>query len=249
MDVNFTMSRQTEGRKLFVTDIHGEYRGLIELLREMDYDAFTDQLIVGGDLIDRGPDSALVVRYLRTLQRMHPERVTVLTGNHEEMLRWYLEDRSKMWLLHGGAEALASFTRTFEDETESRESLDWLLALPMIAEDDEYVYTHAGFVPGVPFEEQSREILWLSEYEFYAYGREAVLQATNGRPIIHGHTPCEFICFDGARLNCDLGSHTYGIEELRALALVDLTGGEYGVYFCGSGRIERRPLAGMNRSV
>lgn len=245
MDVNSTMSQQIEGRKLFVTDIHGEYRGLIELLRELDYDAFADTLIVGGDLIDRGPDSALVVRYLRTLQRMHPQRVTVLTGNHEEMLRWYLEDRSNMWLLHGGAEALASFDRTFEDETESREHLEWLLALPMMAEDDEFVYTHAGFVPGDPLREQSRDILWMPEREFYAYDRAAIVEATGGRPVVHGHTPCEFVCFDGARLNCDLGSHTYGIEELRALALVDLTGGEYAVYFCESGRVERRRLPGI----
>lgn len=230
----------SEGRKLFVTDIHGEYYGLIELLREMDYDAFTDRLTVGGDLIDRGPDSALVVRYLRTLQRMHPERVTVLTGNHEEMLCWYRQDRSNMWLLHGGAEALASFERTFEDEIESRENLDWLLTLPMIAEDDEYVYTHAGFVPHQPLDAQSRDILWMPEKEFYAYSPESVLRATGGRMVVHGHTPCEFICFDGARLNCDLGSHTYAIKESRGLALVDLTGREYAVYNCGSGEISRR---------
>ncbi|OWA34283.1 serine/threonine protein phosphatase [Saccharibacillus sp. O16] len=242
-------TEQNQGRKLFITDIHGEYQGLIELLREMDYDAFTDKLIVGGDLIDRGPDSALVVRYLRTLQRMHPERVTVLTGNHEEMLRWYLEDRSKMWLIHGGAEALASFERTFEDDAEMRENLNWLLELPMMAEDEQFVYTHAGFEPGVAFGEQDREILWLPEREFYAHGQEAVLEATGGRPIIHGHTPCEFICFDGARLNCDLGSHTYGIEELRALALVDLTSGEYAVYFCGSGSMERRRLTGTHKGT
>ncbi|NGZ74933.1 metallophosphoesterase [Saccharibacillus alkalitolerans] len=238
------MTPKTEERKLFVTDIHGEYRGLIELLREMDYDAFNDRLTVGGDLIDRGPDSALVVRYLRTLQLTHPERVTVLTGNHEEMLKWYRADKSKMWLIHGGAEALASFERTFEDDAESRENLDWLLTLPMVAEDDEYVYTHAGFVPDQPLYEQSRDILWMSENEFYAYSRESVLQATGGRTVVHGHTPCEFICFDGARLNCDLGSHTYAIEESRGLALVDLTGREYAVYNCGSGAVTRRRLRG-----
>lgn len=229
-----------EGRKLFVTDIHGEYRGLIELLREMDYDGFTDRLTVGGDLIDRGPDSALVVRYLRMLQRIHPERVTVLTGNHEEMLRWYLEKRSNMWLIHGGAEALASFDRTFEDETESRASLEWLLGLPMVAQDDEYVYTHAGFVPDQPLDAQSRDVLWMTEREFYAYPAESILRATGGKTVVHGHTPCEFICYDGARLNCDLGSHTYAIEESRGLALVDLTNGEYAVYRGGTGDVSRR---------
>ncbi|WP_172251778.1 metallophosphoesterase [Saccharibacillus deserti] len=229
-----------KGRKLFVTDIHGEYRGLIELLREMEYDAFSDRLTVGGDLIDRGPDSALVVRYLRTLHRMHPERVTVLTGNHEEMLKWYRADKTNMWLIHGGAEALASFERTFEDEAEGRENLNWLLTLPMVAEDEEYVYTHAGFAPDRPLHEQSRDILWMSEKEFYAYPCDTILQATGGRPVVHGHTPCEFICFDGARLNCDLGSQTYAIRESRALALVDLTGGEYALYNCASTEVTRR---------
>jgi len=230
----------SEGRKLFITDIHGEYQGLIELLREMDYDAFTDQLVVGGDLIDRGPDSALVIRYLRTLQRMHPDNVVVLTGNHEEMLRWYRQGQTKMWLIHGGAEALKSFERTFEDDAESKENLDWLLNLPMVAEDEEYVYVHAGFMPDQPLYTQSRDILWMSENEFYAYGVEDVLNATGGKIVVHGHTPCEFICFDGARLNCDLGSHTYAIAESRGLALVDLTGGEYAVYNCGSREITRR---------
>ncbi|MDO3408441.1 metallophosphoesterase [Saccharibacillus sp. CPCC 101409] len=238
------MTSTTKGRKLFITDIHGEYRGLIALLAEMDYDPFTDRLTVGGDLIDRGPDSALVVRYLRTLQSMHPERVSVLTGNHEEMLSWYRSDRSKMWLIHGGEEARRSFERTFEDEAESRENLDWLRSLPMVIEDDEFVYTHAGFVPDTPLHAQSRDILWMPESEFYAYPGERILEATGGRPVVHGHTPCEFICFDGARLNCDLGSHTYAIEESRCLALVDLTGGEYAVYGCAGGQIARRRLSG-----
>ncbi|MCQ4086590.1 metallophosphoesterase family protein [Saccharibacillus sp. JS10] len=228
------------GRKLFITDLHGEYQGLIELLREMEYDAFTDRLVVGGDLIDRGPDSALVVRYLRTLQQMHPDRVIVLTGNHEEMLNWYRQDRSDMWLIHGGAEALHSFEKTFEDHNESRLHMDWLLTLPMIAEDDEYVYVHAGFMPDQPLYEQSRDVLWMSEKEFYAYPVDEILEVTGGKVVVHGHTPCERICFDGARLNCDLGSHTYAIAESRSLALVDLTGEEYAVYNCTSRKITRQ---------
>ncbi|BBI35161.1 hypothetical protein [Cohnella abietis] len=78
----------------------------------------------------------------------------------------------------------------------------------------------------------------MSENEFYSYTRESLLELTNGKPIIHGHTPLEIIYFDGVRLNCDLGSNTYSVIEERALALVNLSLMEYFKYKPSTKRIE-----------
>lgn len=75
----------TEQQRVFVfSDIHGcldELKELISVagIREQD------QLIFNGDIIDKGPDTPGVVRYIREL----PNPKVLVLGNHEErFLRW-----------------------------------------------------------------------------------------------------------------------------------------------------------------
>ena len=232
---------------MFNTDIHGEHRGLMKLLEYAQYEPWNDQLVVGGDMVSRGPGSGEVLRELWKLAIAYPDKTIVLTGNHEEMMSWYYGGRSDMWLTHAGKGTLPSLKKAFRRESELRACTDWVGTLPLVFEDEEYVYTHAGLVPYDAPDRQDREILWMSELDFYAYPRELILNCTQGRPVIHGHTPCEFILHDGARMNCDLGAHTYAIEASRSLALVDLTHRLYYVYNIASGQIVERPLPGPSR--
>lgn len=59
-------------RTIVVGDIHGCYRELMLLLEKVKYDENEDALISAGDLVDRGPDSARVVKFFvsRTSARM-----------------------------------------------------------------------------------------------------------------------------------------------------------------------------------
>lgn len=41
-------------RKFFITDIHGDQKGLELLLRQSGLDWGKDQLVIGGDMINRG---------------------------------------------------------------------------------------------------------------------------------------------------------------------------------------------------
>ncbi|NQX45605.1 serine/threonine protein phosphatase [Paenibacillus tritici] len=229
-------------RKFFITDIHGDTKGLELLLSKAEVDWKQDQLVVGGDMINRGKDSAGVVKHIKQLTEKHPGQVHALIGNHEEMMGNYIKHGDKLWLSHGGHDTLRSFARTCPGQDEQQALMEWAYSLPLYFEDEEYVYTHAGLYPEEPLEQQSREILWMTEYEFYRQPHEPLLSLTGGRPVIHGHTPVERIYFDGVRMNCDMGSNTYQVLEERSLGMVNLTEMIYHVYRQADQRLETRRI-------
>lgn len=112
----------------------------------------------------------------------------------------------------------------------------------MVFEDDEFVYTLAGLNPYEPINKQNRDILWMSETNFYSLPKEALFTLTRNKPVVHGHTPVERIYFDGVRLNCDLGSNTYSVMEERGLCLMELDRMIYYVYKQSTGKIEERKV-------
>ncbi|MBP1153936.1 serine/threonine protein phosphatase 1 [Paenibacillus sp. PvR098] len=205
-------------------------------------DFLKDQLVIGGDMINRGRDSAGVVKFIKGLVQKYPENVYPLIGNHEEMMRDFFHKRDKLWLSHGGMETLRDFERTFS-KAEMDEHIEWACNLPLVFQDDEFVYTHAGLNPFEPLEKQSRDILWMSESESYSISNETLMSLTQDKPVVHGHTPVERIYFDGIRLNCDLGSNTYIIQEERGLGLVNLTEMNYLVYRQSQKKIKKREIA------
>ena len=77
-----------------MSDIHGCLAEFEERLVQLEGLGFfaegcTDQLVLLGDYIDRGPHSLGVVREAMRLERECPGRVFALAGNHEdEFLRW-----------------------------------------------------------------------------------------------------------------------------------------------------------------
>lgn len=77
-------------RHIIIGDIHGcidELKLLIQKL-ELQQD---DHLYFIGDLIDRGPDSAGVVKYVRALSQKYA--VVLILGNHEEKFLRYLDHK------------------------------------------------------------------------------------------------------------------------------------------------------------
>lgn len=229
--------------KYFITDIHGDCKGLKLLLKHAGIDLTKDQLVIGGDMINRGRDSGGVVKEVKELVQKHPENVHALIGNHEEMMWDYLRTGDMTWLSHGGRETIESLKRTFPDESERQAYIDWATSLPLYFEDDEFIYSHAGLNPYEPLDKQNRDILWMSESDFYSIPKEILLTFTHNKPVIHGHTPVELIYFDGARMGCDMGSNTYMIEEERGLGLVNMTEMVYWVYKPAHKKIEKRKVA------
>lgn len=215
-----------------MTDIHGNYNEMIALLKKAQFNPSQDQLIIGGDMIDRGPDSGKVLQYLKQLQEQYPEQVKIVIGNHEDMLISFYERKSTMWM-NFAKEAIRSFEREFT-EKEYEQIMIWLENQPVLMEDNEYIYVHAGIVPGVSLSNQNRtHVLWMPYIQNgknfnYDFSKESILQTTKGKKVIYGHTPRKYLFDDGARLCCDLGS---GVKPTESkLALVNLTDYQYWYY-------------------
>lgn len=169
-----------------IGDIHGCADLLDRLLARIEAHAGSEShgLVFLGDYIDRGPDSAGVLKTIRALQRRDPERVVCLMGNHEAMLVAALRERGgdDHWRANGGDATLASFA-VDEPAAISGDVLDWIEALPTLHEDARRWYVHAGFRPGC--EAPDPDIysrLWI---------REPFLSEDHdfGRHVVHGHTP------------------------------------------------------------
>lgn len=61
-----------------IGDLHGNYKGLIQAIDRSPFKPYEDTLIILGDLVDGGPDSALVIDYLAKL----PNKI-LIKGNHD----------------------------------------------------------------------------------------------------------------------------------------------------------------------
>ena len=68
-------------RHIFIGDIHGMLSSLNSLLEMLDLQQ-DDVIVFVGDLLDKGPDSAGVVRRVRSLADSH--NVILVKGNHED---------------------------------------------------------------------------------------------------------------------------------------------------------------------
>jgi serine/threonine protein phosphatase 1 len=166
-------------RRVIIGDVHGHFQGLQQLLQRLDLKS-EDSLYFLGDLVDRGPESAKVVEFVKS--KGYP----CLMGNHEQMMLaafnepglddWAME----MWLRAGGNTTLASY----QDLDCLAEHLDWLSTLPTYLDLDDLWLVHAGVHPYLPLEAQtSQEFCWIRS-EFHST-KEPFFP---NKLIISGHT-------------------------------------------------------------
>ena len=120
-----------------IGDIQGCGEALHELLALIDFDPAADRLWFTGDLVNRGPDSLEVLRYVKSLG----DRAVTVLGNHDIHLLavWagYAEQKRKDSL------------QPVLDAPDCDELMHWLRRQPLLHEDAElgYVMVHAGIHP------------------------------------------------------------------------------------------------------
>jgi bis(5'-nucleosyl)-tetraphosphatase (symmetrical) len=117
-----------------IGDVQGCFDELQALLKKISFRR-ADRLWFVGDLVNRGPKSLEVLRFVRGLGR----RATVVLGNHDLHLVTQ----------HEGFERRRE-DDTFEDvlEASDRETLvDWLRTRPMMHVHGDYAMVHAGLLP------------------------------------------------------------------------------------------------------
>ncbi|MFM2172393.1 MAG: hypothetical protein RLZZ54_320 [Cyanobacteriota bacterium] len=165
----------------------GDVHGCATLLREALWPHLGSgaELILLGDLIDRSPEpngDLEVIELVRELQDNAAAYglagVTVLRGNHEQMLLDALAEdtpgeATELWEWNGGDVAFLPV---------ARDHRDWLQRLPLVTQRGSYLFVHAGVRPGVPLTAQRPEdLLWI---------RSPFLKGDHGLPftVVHGHT-------------------------------------------------------------
>jgi serine/threonine protein phosphatase 1 len=214
-----------------IGDVHGRLDLLDRLLDQIRDDQIGrsdlhPEIIMLGDLIDRGSDSAGVID--RLMSPPSWASFTILMGNHEAtMLDATLGDRKMMrsWLAFGGREALISWgisplslsSCSIEEITDlaykaiPQETRAWIARLRHSVTIGDYHFVHAGIRPGVPIDQQSTtDMLWIRE-EFLESKRD------HGAIIVHGHSIATDIEDMPNRIGLDTGA--YVSERLTALGL------------------------------
>lgn len=120
-----------------IGDIQGCQRELLNLLDKLRFDPTRDQLWLVGDLVNRGPESLAVMRFVRDLG----ERAVVVLGNHDLHLLAMAEGNLKHAAQSTLDEILAAPDRD--------ELLHWLRHRPLLHHDPVLGFTliHAGLPP------------------------------------------------------------------------------------------------------
>lgn len=220
-----------EGTRYYVIgDIHGRLDLYDALIAAIDADdasrtAADTQVILLGDLVDRGPDSAGVLARTREWQARRPVRV--LAGNHEEMFlgSFRKPEVLRHFLKHGGRETVLSYglSRKQFNSMELDELFELMPKLipqtdiaymesfeEMIVAGD-YLFVHAGIDPALPLAEQKRsDMLWIRD-RFLDH--EGPLE----KVVVHGHTIFGRVMDCGNRIGIDTGAFRSGV--LTALVL------------------------------
>ncbi len=163
-----------------------------------------------GDYVDRGPDSAGVLRHLREGALPPVSRRVALMGNHDALMlsaRQGNPESLALWLGNGGAATLESYGIAARDRAIparwgaiSQDDIDFLTQLPLMHREGGYVFVHAGIRPGRELGEQvAADLLWI---------REPFLSDESPRDfvVVHGHTPTVEPEILPARVGLDTGA-------------------------------------------
>ncbi len=194
-----------------VGDIHGRSDLLSRVLIRPG-----PPLVCVGDYIDRGPDSAGVLRSLAARPG-----IVCLMGNHEEMLLAFLDDpvrHGMRWLRHGGVQTLESFGVAVPSDpvladsfTDLRNDLrgamggdliDWLRNLPGLWRSGNVAVVHAAADPAQPLDAQTSGALRWGHPSFPATSRRDRIW------IVHGHVIVPEPRIRGQVVSIDTGAWT-----------------------------------------
>jgi serine/threonine protein phosphatase 1 len=215
-----------------IGDIHGRADLLLELLERIGRDnarrgALPFHLVLLGDLIDRGPQSSLVINQAMILARSDLN-VRFLKGNHEEVfISAARGDRqaTRFFMRFGGVETLASYGLSSTDQATMGEVelTDWMVQHIPRAHIDfiddfedqvafgDYLFVHAGIKPHIPLDAQKPADLRWIRTEFLEH------EGPFDHMVIHGHTITDEVDERTNRIGIDTGAYYSG--RLTAIGL------------------------------
>ena len=153
-----------------IGDPQGCHDSLVRLLDQLRFDATADRLWFVGDLVNRGPDSLAVLRWVKSLG----DAAICVLGNHDLHLLAVAEGYGRV---HKGDTLDAVLAAPDRDEL-----LAWLRRQKLAWRDNEFLMVHAGVLPGWSVDDTLQR----------AAEAEAVLQGPHYRDFfaqMYGNSP------------------------------------------------------------
>jgi serine/threonine protein phosphatase 1 len=223
-----------DGMRIYaIGDIHGRDDLLVKLLDQIDADeaargSAKTQIILLGDLVDRGPSSAQVIDTAIALKAKRPN-TRFLMGNHEEIFlsacRAPNPEIVRFLIRIGGEATIMSYpiSRSEYLDLDIQELTDRLpglvpekhLAFLESFEDQivigDYAFVHAGVKPGQALADQApKHLRWIRD-EFVGH------KGDFEKVIIYGHTISANVDESRSRIGIDTGAYESG--KLTAIGL------------------------------
>ena len=122
-----------QAKKTFIVgDVHGCFKEFLSLLKKAHYSTKTHRLILVGDIINRGPYSLEMLKWVKK------EGARLVRGNHEQSF------------LCGAKDNLSPALKKLKKDMKQSLNpwLKWLSNLPFYIEEESFFVVHAGLVPG-----------------------------------------------------------------------------------------------------
>lgn len=208
-----------------IGDVHGCLALLKDLLNKIDRHAERHApqgytLVFLGDLIDRGPQSAQVIDYVKHY-KPNGVKCVYIKGNHEEVLIKVVGGSISSlisWMKFGGRECLQSYGVANLGEIETnpeglmhrvqstipKNHIAFLESFEDYYQWGDYLFVHAGIVPKKTLDKQSpKDMRWIRE-PFLSYKKPHPFK------IVHGHTVVKTAEDFGNRVAVDTGAHNGG---------------------------------------
>jgi len=192
-------------RKFAIGDIHGRFEALKEVLQKSSFNYEEDLLILLGDISDGGYDTYQVVEELLKIKN-----VVYCLGNHCEWMLNHIRTgwAEEIWVQQGGANTLRSYGAKVHEANplDGRSFIETAnINIPVTHQEffnkakyyhveDNMLFVHGGYIPGVPMEKQEKMIL--------VWDRDLIERCRNGKiirdfdKVFIGHTSTQLIMND-----------------------------------------------------
>lgn len=201
-------------RIIATSDWHGLSDRARTLIAKTKWNHETDELIVLGDMIDRGPDSLGCVAFARLLEE---QGATILMGNHEDMAvqafgnvfknpndpKW--DGKALAFHLENGGDKF--WNQVTEKMPNLLDIMRWFEHLPLYHSevlDFGYMFVHAGWDTVNPSTQTKDFMLW---------ARDDFMEVPSPKDytVVFGHTPTKYLRSDSRQLIYH-GDHKIGID-------------------------------------
>ena len=209
------------GRLIAVGDIHGCINKLKELLNLLSVRQ-EDTIIFLGDYIGRGPSSKEVISTLIELRKKN-KNVFFLLGNHENLLLEYVRSPDEALIPYLRQQSIEAFLSSYGQEDLSHlheltfmpeEHVEFLRNLELYHIEQDYIFVHAGIMPGLPLEKHTAMEL-CEVRDMFLDSRVEI-----GKTVVFGHTPFELPLVTEDKIGIDTGA-VYG-NLLTAVVLPEI---------------------------